>query len=47
MNWNLTLAAVVVIGLAAIGFTVYSGEVTTHMGQPVHQTPNELSKKSG
>jgi hypothetical protein len=47
MNWNLTLAVVVVIGLAAIGFTIYSAEVTTHMSQPVHQTPNELSKKSG
>jgi hypothetical protein len=47
MNWNLTLAAVVVIGLAAIGVTVYSVSVTTHMQEPVHQSPNELSKKTG
>jgi hypothetical protein len=47
MNWNITIAAVIVIGLAAVGFTLYSAEVTTHMTQPVHQAPNELATKPG
>jgi hypothetical protein len=29
MNWNITIAAVIVIDLAAVGFTLYSAEVTT------------------
>jgi hypothetical protein len=47
MNRNITIAAVVLIGLVAIGFIAYSAEVTTHMSQPVHQTPNEPMKKTG
>jgi hypothetical protein len=47
MNWNTTIAAVVVIGLATIGFVVYGASVTAHMQEPVHQTPNQPVKNSG